>query len=627
MIKLSIIIPYYNTKTEYTDELLDILAPQMTDEVECVLVDDGSEVPYKTEHEWCRVIYQSNGGTSAARNTGIDNTTGEYISFIDSDDTVASYFVEKILEKIEKEHFDYLEMSWKSLPGGAQYTNKLNSINDHLPNPSVCHRIFKRSFVGDFRFNPHKYSGEDEEFSRKIGYERGKRSVITDYMCFYRTSVVNSKSKRFAAGDTPTRKIVYFYPSVTNDMEDLFEEVKKEDKEHQVYVMTNHCDPEIKEKLSYYCRFIIPASYVKAHELRGEYTPYFRQVPMPMKAQVILWTDKANEIGGVETFTYNFCVQMHKDYDIVVLYNHMDSDQIARLVPFVRVRKNDPRVEVRCTTLIVNRIVDNIPSNIAYEQIIQMCHTCKFKPTFVVPQDRDRIVYVSEVAKESFNDTSENSFVINNMTSEQPVRDPLILVTASRLDSSEKGRKRMLKLAELMNRAGIPFLWMYFSNTKISGAPENLVYMRPTVNVRGYIKKADYLVQLSDSESFCYSMVEALELGVPVITTDLPVLKEIGVNECNSHIIPFDIPDDFDVTQFVNDRKRDFIFDYDNKKRKEQWHDILDNIKPKEYNKVKILKTYNDMVMHQELKIGTVLMMESRRAKFIESKGYLEILA
>ena len=78
------------------------------------------------------------------------------------------------------------------MPDGPQFVQKLDSIEDHLTNPSVCHRVFKRTFIGDFRVNPKKLSGEDEEFSRKIGYERGKRSVEPEFMCFYRTSVSDS---------------------------------------------------------------------------------------------------------------------------------------------------------------------------------------------------------------------------------------------------------------------------------------------------------------------------------------------------------------------------------------------------------------------------------------------------
>ncbi|MBP5414285.1 MAG: glycosyltransferase family 2 protein, partial [Lachnospiraceae bacterium] len=95
--KLSIIIPYYNAK-EYTDELLDVLATQMTAEIECLLVDDGSEKPFKTKYKWCKVFRKENGGCSTARNVGLDNATGEYISFIDADDLVPEYFVRKLLE-------------------------------------------------------------------------------------------------------------------------------------------------------------------------------------------------------------------------------------------------------------------------------------------------------------------------------------------------------------------------------------------------------------------------------------------------------------------------------------------------------------------------------------------------
>ena len=112
--RLSIIIPYYNAKP-YTDELLDVLAPQMSDQVEVILVDDGSPEPFTTEHKWVQVVRKDNGGCASARNVGINLAKGDYISFLDADDLVPKYFVERLFKKFDEKPYDVIDFSWKSL--------------------------------------------------------------------------------------------------------------------------------------------------------------------------------------------------------------------------------------------------------------------------------------------------------------------------------------------------------------------------------------------------------------------------------------------------------------------------------------------------------------------------------
>ena len=82
---------------------------------------------------------------------------------------------------------------------------------------------------------------------------------------------------------------------------------------------------------------------------------------------------------------------------------------------------------------------------------------------------------------------------------------------------------------------------------------------------------ADYLVQLSDCESYCYSVVEALSYGVPVITTPLPVLKELGVNETNSITLAFDLSNMDEVVRKMRLRKAKFKY----KAPVERWNELL----------------------------------------------------
>jgi glycosyltransferase involved in cell wall biosynthesis len=65
--------------------------------------------------------------------------------------------------------------------------------------------------------------------------------------------------------------------------------------------------------------------------------------------------------------------------------------------------------------------------------------------------------------------------------------------------------------------------------------------MEPQLNIRDYIAKADYVVQLSDTEAYCYTMMESLMLKVPIIVTPWPVLKELNIDERYGFILPFDM--------------------------------------------------------------------------------------
>ena len=347
--KLSIIIPYYNAK-KYTDELLDALAPQITHDVEVVLVDDGSNEPYSTKYSWCRVVRKENGGCSTARNMGIELTSGKYMAFIDADDMVPKYYISKLIEVIDSESADVVDLSWKSLTAeGPQFNKKLLTKYDRLNNPSVCTRVFNRAFIGNLRFNEKKDSTEDEDFSRKVGYldpETPMKHVgITDYMYFYRTAISDSKVKRFKQGLMKTKRITYYYPHVTKDMHWLVDEIKKDDERNEVWLLTESNEiPELKR----YCQISNPIS-MWTHYLKGK--PYNKCtiIDPPIKAQVIMYCEFANIVGGIATFIYNWCQQMKDHYDILFLYDSLDALQIDRISHVVPVLKNDPSKSITCS--------------------------------------------------------------------------------------------------------------------------------------------------------------------------------------------------------------------------------------------------------------------------------------
>ncbi len=114
---ISIIVPVYKVE-KYLKRCVDSILTQTYQNMEIILVDDGSPDNcgaicdrYKKTDNRVVVIHKRNGGLSDARNTAIPLAKGEYISFIDSDDWISSYYVEHLYEAVAKCDAD-IGISW-----------------------------------------------------------------------------------------------------------------------------------------------------------------------------------------------------------------------------------------------------------------------------------------------------------------------------------------------------------------------------------------------------------------------------------------------------------------------------------------------------------------------------------
>lgn len=288
--------------------------------------------------------------------------------------------------------------------------------------------------------------------------------------------------------------------------------------------------------------------------------------------KVILYIRKTNVIGGLETFIYNFCVNLYKEYDITVMAGIMADVQVNRLKPIVKViTGNTVNEPIECDTLVMMRVLDPIPKNVKYKKVVRRIHTRKYCGVVDVPHDGDETVCVSKSVQDDFN--LPGSVVINNFCN-ITARPTLLLVSATRIPAPDKGdnEKRMRTLAKMLNDADIPYLWLNFSDGDLKDPPKNFYNMGCRMDIQNYMQKADYVVQLSTVESFGNTVMESLTLNVPLICTPVPSFSEIGVIDgVNAHVVPFDM--NFDVKKLLNIPK--FTFTYDNESRVRQWKEIL----------------------------------------------------
>ncbi len=143
---ISIVVPVYNSD-KYLNKCLESIHRQQYQDWECILIDDGSnDASGYLCDTWCkidsrmRVFHQPNSGVSVARNNGIKHASGEYITFIDSDDWIDENYLSVLCAK------------------GGNSDLIVSGIVDHYENGQIVtskpcksqHIIISRFFVNDF---------------------------------------------------------------------------------------------------------------------------------------------------------------------------------------------------------------------------------------------------------------------------------------------------------------------------------------------------------------------------------------------------------------------------------------------------------------------------------------------
>lgn len=454
---LSIITPYYKCLEE-TKRLAEVLVPQLTDEVEWIIVDDGCNEK-ELDNINARIIHleENSGGASKPRNVGLDNACGDYIAFIDADDLVSNNYIEEILNKIKNDTFDYCYIGWKS----SRW-----EITGEPPewNCAVWCRIYKRTLIGDNRFNTFMVIAEDKDFNDRV--ISGVKACITEYLYFYNDQMECSLTKRRG------KKI------------------------HK----------------NAFCFSII------------------------------------NAVGGAETYLY-YMAKKYKDWDVCIYYQEGDPAQIARLKKYFRVQKWEGE-EIFCDKMFYNYDPMSYIEHVHAKEHIQVVHTDYLKMR-IEPCTHPNITGYIGVTQHIC-DVMEKNFGIKCKLSYNPLevdyvdddRKVLKLVSATRL-SYAKGKERIEKMCEMLDKENIPYVWTIFTNDEDTIAHPGVYIVKCNIDIMRFVKMADYLVQLSDNvEGYGYSIAEALTLGVPVICTDVDAFKEIGVKDGeNAFVCDFDLHD------------------------------------------------------------------------------------
>ena len=257
----------------------------------------------------------------------------------------------------------------------------------------------------------------------------------------------------------------------------------------------------------------------------------------------VFWFSRLNVCGGVESFLY-YLVKTYTERDITVYYGQADLSQALRLAQYADVRQWHGE-RIKCERFFCNyenSIIDSVDA----DQYFQIIHA-DYKAQNMAPHTHPKITKYIGVSKhvcETFKEMSgmDTELSYNPLNIDKP-KKVLNLISATRL-TREKGKNRMTRLAEMLDKNGIPFIWTIYTNDMNAIPNPSIIYRRPRLDIIDFIANADYLVQLSDTEAYCYSVVEALAVGTPVIVTDCPVYHEIGItNGKHGFILPFDMSD------------------------------------------------------------------------------------
>lgn len=203
--KITVLVPAYNVAL-WIGKTLDSILFQTYKNLEVIVVDDGSTDEtgaiidaYAARDPRVVPIHQPNGGLVAARETGIANATGDYVTFVDGDDTIEPYMYERLMANALKYDADISHCGMCFIfPDGHRedhYGTGVTQVHDNIEGlkelftgeqvePSLCNKLYAAHLVKDSCLDLSVRNNEDILRNFTL-FSRARRSVFEDF-CGYR---------------------------------------------------------------------------------------------------------------------------------------------------------------------------------------------------------------------------------------------------------------------------------------------------------------------------------------------------------------------------------------------------------------------------------------------------------
>lgn len=199
--KVSVIIPVYNVQ-DYISECLLSVVNQTYQNLEIIAVNDGStDLSRKELESWLVrdpriiIIDKENGGLSDARNCGLKQASGDYISFIDGDDRIIETMIEELVKSLEENKSDIAvcDMDYFYDDGSVSYSSGGSFQNTNIQemphligiNNSACNKLYRKELWRDISFPFGKYY-EDLATVPIVLYKAHRVSKVSQPLYEYR---------------------------------------------------------------------------------------------------------------------------------------------------------------------------------------------------------------------------------------------------------------------------------------------------------------------------------------------------------------------------------------------------------------------------------------------------------
>lgn len=222
MPKISIIIPVYNAE-QYLEDSLQSISNQSFQDFEILAINDGStdlslEIlkKYQEKEPRLKVFSQVNKGVSAARNLGLENANGEYVTFVDADDWLHPETLEKYIEIAKHEHRDILisqflteKSNEKQSPSSIKSLDRKEIEQKIFPKfietdvyNSVCNKLYRAELIKktNAKFPMGVRIAEDAQFNHQV-FSQAQKITETPFQTYFYREVEGSATRNVVRND------------------------------------------------------------------------------------------------------------------------------------------------------------------------------------------------------------------------------------------------------------------------------------------------------------------------------------------------------------------------------------------------------------------------------------------